>query len=614
MADNKLLDAFDEGVAQHIVKNEEPSLLKKGLDYTGETAEDVGLGAAQGLTLGTTPMIGGALGAVAAKASGKEDRLADLYNKYQELIKERIKKSEERSPVLFKAAELSGAAAPVLLSAGTGTAALGARGLAEAGAIGAGKQVAKDLAAQALEGAAIGGISGLGSSEGKLVSGTEEQQKQVGKDVLSGAALGGLAGPILGSAAKVAGSAVEKYGPDLQDSKYLRQLKQSYEAGKQKLGFTGEQADTLRRQQAKQLTTNTTNDLLRIQEELGQNIASKVDTATQKGIKLDVDNNLINALSDVQGLIQNNELKLPSDVKSVVIESFDKLLNNELTPTEAYNLRKTISELREVKPEFNQIFKNFNEKLTSNIENKVEGFTDSLSQYHDFSRSLEALGTKGYEPRTGFNYGIEAPKVEQKIGEIVGGIGKPGTSADTERNVMDQFVTGLNQFTAKYPEISKQVGLNPKAIETNIRQGADLDAIRQVVQGYEPKSGVKENLLSSFTPRGMTYKGANAIGKFEAYIPAVDLVKTLYNAPKESISNIANRFTQSTNKNVNSFGQNLRKAIDNNDTDYINRLIFIMGQRNDLKNEIYGKGSSMMDNIKNNIQSNIPVDKPGAEE
>lgn len=114
----------------------------------------------QGATLGFADEIGGALGAGYDKLTGEEGDLSDLYVKNRDTIRNYDKKLGEEHPIASFVAELGGG----FLAPGAALARSGAKGAA-----------------------ALGGLYGLGKSEGESVG-------EVAGDALTGAAVGGALG------------------------------------------------------------------------------------------------------------------------------------------------------------------------------------------------------------------------------------------------------------------------------------------------------------------------------------------------------------------------------------------------------------------------------------
>lgn len=135
-------------------------------------SKSAALGAVQGGTMGFADEIEGALRAGGEKGLAiikKEDEkdLKELYKQYRDIARRRNKEAEEANPLAYGAGEIGGAIAGGLATGGGTLSLKGA--------------------------AALGGLTGLGTSESSLVDGTPEDFNKLALDVGTGTALG-LAG------------------------------------------------------------------------------------------------------------------------------------------------------------------------------------------------------------------------------------------------------------------------------------------------------------------------------------------------------------------------------------------------------------------------------------
>lgn len=193
----KLSDLHEDDVKPADQPKEESASPKK--DWS--KLESAGQGAVQGATAGFSDELGGAMGAGMEKIlpSGNKDKksMAELYREYRDMQRRRNKGAEEANPGSYLAGNIAGGVA--------GAAALPSAALAKMGAVGAG--------------AAIGGATGLGSSDADLTSGNPSEYKRALEDTTIGAGLG-VAGGAIGEslAGRLSPQGLQKTGSRLAAS------------------------------------------------------------------------------------------------------------------------------------------------------------------------------------------------------------------------------------------------------------------------------------------------------------------------------------------------------------------------------------------------------------
>lgn len=146
-------------------------------------------GASQGATLGFGDEIYGGLRAGIDKIRGKGN-FGDLYSKYRDQNREFNKEAAADNPASFLGGNLAGGAVTTALVPGLG--------LAKGASLGK----------AALQGAALGGVTGLGATEGNLS--TPDKAVELATDVGTGVVLGGA----LSGAGKKLGDAVSNLKPE----------------------------------------------------------------------------------------------------------------------------------------------------------------------------------------------------------------------------------------------------------------------------------------------------------------------------------------------------------------------------------------------------------------
>lgn len=183
------LDQYREG------RDAETAQAQADMDNEPGTLESVARGGLQGVTMGFSDEIGGALKA-AFKSGGT---FGERYRKERDAIREANDRARKSSPIAYGVGDILGGLVPTVATAGAGAA-------AEAGTV----------ARAALSGAAQGAASGVGYSDEQGVGG-------ILKDAAKGAVIGGATGALAG---KATSSAVEG-----AEDKALKQFTQNVTEG-----------------------------------------------------------------------------------------------------------------------------------------------------------------------------------------------------------------------------------------------------------------------------------------------------------------------------------------------------------------------------------------------
>lgn len=175
------------------------------------------LNVADSATLGFADEIEGAARAAAAKALGADEKLADLYEQYKHVAKNRLEQASEQNRKSAMLGQIGGAFVP-------GLGALGVAGKAAKGA-----SWLQKAAAAGKAGAAAGAIAGAGYSEAPIAS------SEFVEDVVKGGALGGGLGVAGSSLASAAGKGAQL----AQKTQLGEDITRAFELGKDKVSVLG---------------------------------------------------------------------------------------------------------------------------------------------------------------------------------------------------------------------------------------------------------------------------------------------------------------------------------------------------------------------------------------
>lgn len=524
---------------------------------------DLGRGVAQGATLNFSDELVGAGEATADKIksllSGQQGQdWLKSYRQHQQESESANMASKERSPFLYGAGELGGGIAT---------------GIATAGAGGAVTGVGKALAT----GAGLGGLQAAGASKGSLDS--IEGMKELGKDVAAGTVIGGGIGAVahgLGSMAKPLAS---------KDNRFLRQAGTAFEEGKKGVKFTGEEASEKLLQQETDSVSDLTRKVFGADKQLGEGVKRPLQEATEKGITVQIDPGKAELLDGLIEITSQNPLLLGGRTKSgSIINNLQKFKTGDLTPLEAWQLRDDLFALskKSDNPSLKNLVKGFGDEVRTNLRD-IPGFSEASDKFKLFRESvpeniLNKTTPGEFAGKKLSDTALPKEKLFKQLKGIVQKSEKPGVSGEGSREVVDQLKTQLMKFEEAHPGTLSEIGINPEEMINKIKSQADLSAIRQVIQGYEPQAGFTQNVLGGFTPRGKITEVANLAGR--GVKTAKDFTKNLsqafYSATPDELVDIAKTIKQAPG--LSHYAEALERGLQNKDVAARNAALFTILQ------------------------------------
>jgi len=536
-----------------------------GLPTEGpSTASDLGLGAAQGVTFGFSDELMAALQA-AKEVATTEKTLKDLpslYRQLQQVEQQKIAEARERSPIAFTTGEIGAGILPALFTGGATAVASGAKAAATGAKAATGFLPSVMGAAKA--GAGYGGLAAAGTTE-KPIEETGEFVGEVGKGALAGATIaGGLS---------AAGRAVKGLAGTLDDSDMARQAKVAYERGKKGFSFTGEKASE--RQVGKvepRAALALEKQILDTRGVLGKRIDDVLEAASAEGKLIGGDTPSVNAALDIQEILKSKPGIFGRDLIEDISSKADRLAEGTLSPKEANDLRRIIrdkfAKIREKGDiETSEVLERAKDALQDKL-NLIDDFAQANKDYTTFLRSTaETIFKKGMPEEAIETSLSEIAKPKEKLfGDIMGLIRKataPGSSSDEKRRTLVALKENLGTIERERPGFLKSVGFDADQFIGRIKKEADISTVSQVMRGYEPQSGPGKQLISAITPRAMTYKGAEVLGKTSKVIgksTPVKLASKVYSAAEPELRSMADALM--SNPATRRFGENLAGSLD----------------------------------------------------
>lgn len=352
---------------------------------------DLSRGAGQGLTLGASDEIVGAVQAAGDLITGNSDldNLTESYRKYQQIQQQKNDEAQARSPYLYGGGELGGAIIPGLATAGAGAAATGA-----------------SLGTRAL----LAARAGLAPGAVAAVAGSKKNIEDVGleeklKEAAEGAALGGLGGAAFSSL----GSGAGKLGKMLKSTEKGQKIAESAI-----LGTEGKLLSNLKDRQAiTQDIINTAQDLSdNVINKLNENYSKKTELLRSSDKQIDFKTILNDALEMVDDQVKKFKLKpeeanaLKEQINKNIYEKAPAEIKQQIQQSVSQKLIKLPSgEIIEGLPQTKFKGKNMSmDELTSNLE---EGLPENMNPLSS------EIGPRGIKTTTGLDIQKSVPGVER---------------------------------------------------------------------------------------------------------------------------------------------------------------------------------------------------------
>lgn len=563
------------------------------------TLHDLGLGAAQGASLGFADELEGGVKAGAAKLTGEKGDLLDLYRKYQQLAQKDYDEAKFRSPYAYGAGEIGGGVAGFALAPGSGLAKLGAVGAEKALAGAAGESLLGKLASkgagQAVE-ALPGSLAfGAGTSKGKLLGANSEEQKQLIKDTLESGATGSLVGAGLGAAGTAANASTAKISDLLnkytKESPYLRQAKMAFGMGKEGTNLTKGSTREAMSESATDSAKKLMGGIEKADSSLGQDVGNSLKKANDSGLLLDLNDELTAQAGRIDDYFSRNpDVPVDSKMKQVLtsITNRDK---TDLTPIEAKALKDQANQLIDTLKGIQTEGAVFTRKLAFDFKNSLDNaLKENIPEYAEASRKFSDFRTS--VPETIVNKDIPSEYSNFSMGkakaadENLFSASKSmfersqlrGESNKVETETFVKLARNLRGLEKSNPEAIKKMGFaNAEEAINAIRNSSDKEAMLRQVYGVEPRGGLKHSLTTETLGYGMGL--ANKAGLAAKSIDKMS--SSLFKAPSEQLQSLAGRLK--ADPAGARYGEALENAINSKNDNLKNAALFSILQNPDLR-------------------------------
>lgn len=504
--------------------------------------------------------------------------MGEVYRQAQQDTLKGFKESEARSPWLYGAGQLAGGVASGTMLGGVTAKALGSYLPQGAGLL---SKAARAVAIAAPEGALMGGLS---SDKGALINATPEEKLQLLKDSYHGAKTGSLLGAgasLVTNGAPIVFKKAGQYANELfEDVPFLKQLKLAKEEGAKGLGFGGEAA----RQRIRGGTNEAVEGIISGLEEgrgtLGNELESSLTNSNatfSPSTSPNVETSLDQVLGDVAqrpGLVKGGQAQELTDL-------ITKFKSGQLSAKELYDLRSILKKNFSTTDEiFGNNIKNAAGQVRSAL-NTIPEFNAANTKFNKFAEAgSETILNKGATPdfRRYYQSDKAAPvnDLYKTLKTSVERYGRPGTSADSAKELIDSLEEGLTGFEAKHPgEIQRLTGQSIDEITGSLQKQGNLEAIRRSIVSERAEGTPLEAITGLFSPKAISFKAANVAGEV-GNSGIVRTGRSYYNMGKQQASDLANKLLSIPSSTQ--YGQSLQQAIQNNDIFKQNAIIFSLQQ------------------------------------
>jgi hypothetical protein len=537
---------------------------------------------------------------VATTDKNLED-LTSLYRQYQKMEEQKFKEAKERSPYATTAGEISGVLGTTLLG-GAGLLGKTIKGVTGFNEAAEGLSLGNKILESAKIGTKVGAVSGFGGSEKTFKEGALA-------DAIEGAAVGGLLGgagtAALGGAKKAISSI------DVKDSPFLRQSKAAYKEGLESKGFVSDKSvgERLAKEQvvAKELKDIEFNTV----KTLGEQRDDLLKKAGERGENINIKSVIFNLdpiLDEIEPLFKKagdfEKLKLYlNKTKPSQYSGFElgKKQSGSLSPIEAQEIKKilnsfTYSSKESLDPKILNKLKTVENYIAENLE-KIEGVAQANANINKFLlNSAETVTSKGVPVEEIIEQQLYlsnlGPKVEQKkqvyqdFYDLIRKASKPGSRTDKERKTLNALKNRLENLEKENPGFLKSIGFEKDYFLNTLQKESDLSAISQAIRGEEGTTNPLRAFIGNITPRGGAYSVANITGqgikKAKDFGPS-KLANKIFSADDGMLKTLADKLASEGNKKTSDL---ILNAIQNKAGISRKALLFSLLQKPDVRESL----------------------------
>lgn len=615
-------------------KEELAGIQGKSVEPSSTDLEAALAGAAQGATFGFSDELGAGADVAGQVLTGKQG-LTGLGAKWRELQKQREaanKALQEAHPMSYTGGELAGGLGGAILTPelGIGKALVGgAEALPLVGsaikageltpaalkalgsqAPGLGARIAGKGIAGAIEGAPIGALYGAGSSEADL-----SKPAELGSDIASGAGMGSLTGAAIAGGIQAGKGSLSKAGEMVSDSDFLRKMGATYGLGKKGIDLSSTRGkDIAAVMTSKGIPNSIVNQIMAVDEQLGQKVGTALQKAQDAGVKINIDPQLEASTKQLFGtFLENPSLMDIIDPKSKkVIEMIYQKGTGDLSPLEAralkdtfYDLTGKLSGLSGDAPNIARMQgTKLAQALDQSLKSQIPEYAQAADQFKQFRTLIpETILEPGVplDKRTAYLGSLKdkESKLLDATREMFGSAQLPGKAVTGGPRVgLTELQKNLRTLQRTVPEAVKGMGGTAEEVGQNLRNKADMMAAIKQSQGVDPHEGLKKTLIGQVVGggEGLALNIANKLGRAAKVVgqsAPVQIGTKLFSAADDQLMGLAQKLK--VGKGTDFLGNALESALQRKDETAKNAVLFRMMQDPTYRGMLKGEGYSEED-------------------
>jgi len=423
-----------------------------------------------------------------------------------------------------------------------------------------------------------------------------------------------VAGPALKATGEKAKQVAQKYEGRIakalqsEDNPRLRQMVKAYKEYGEELGINprSHSADIgpAGFAQKDQKAVGTVLDVLNsADEKLGQEVGESLQKATDRGTLVNISPDIQAAFDRVTELStmfpQLGKTRKSQDAYSKILQG-----KNKFTPIEIKNLiddlDSSIGIFKSATNKgpadvatLNELIQ-FRKGISDSLKKNVTEYRDAAQRFEGFRNVLEQIvsGSKPADITEKFygNLNNQQDKLYTNILDIIQNVQETSASAQPSRTAFSNFMESLNKFEQANPDKINQILPSSQQLRNFILDASDDSVLRGASRNVTQSRGVLPDLKEAFIGKlpitgaylaGKTAKKLKTFPQKPIVNKSIQFSKAIYNAPAQSLSNVASRLEASGQ--FQNLGKALRESIESGDTYKKNAALFTIMQNPNAK-------------------------------
>jgi hypothetical protein len=322
---------------------------------------------------------------------------------------------------------------------------------------------------------------------GGLVGGLESSATIEDPLALAGdVALGGTVGAAL---QRILPGGVKKPAKDIvQRGELFPQLETAKQLGEEGISLSAKpearKALTQRLQKSEQ---DIASQFIEPRKELGEAVGASLQ---DPGVVLTQSLDDLDAVENIGDVLTGNMKALGRAKANDLINKTQNLHQGVLTPQEAYQFRKELTEIlpKIADPQEQQILRTGLDTIKGILDKSVSGFGKASKDFAQFAEhGPEALLSKGFDPEIADVFLGDLSKgnlkISEKVRDLLGNIRSGGQEGLKKQGEFFAAMEQLKKLSTENPELVRKLGIDPQKLTREFLSKADETAVAQKVAG-----------------------------------------------------------------------------------------------------------------------------------